>query len=97
MRGWLLFLLVVLPVFVAGATIGFFNGQPVRFNYLVGEMELPLIALLVAEFLLVAVLTVALVALRVLSLKTEVRGLRKQLRDAESELKNLRALPLKDA
>ena len=96
MRGWLLFLLVVLPVFVAGATVGFFNGQPVRFNYLFGEMELPLIALLLAEFLFVAVFTVGLVALRVLSLKTEIRGLRRQLRDAESELKNLRSLPLKE-
>lgn len=97
MRAWLLLLLVVLPVFVLGASVGFFNGQPVRFNYLFGEVELPLIALLAGEFLVVALLTVAISMLRVLSLKTEIRGLRKQLRDVESELKNLRSIPLKDA
>ncbi len=32
---------------VLGASIGYFNAQPVRFNYLAGEIELPLIALVI--------------------------------------------------
>ncbi|HEY0916533.1 MAG TPA: LapA family protein [Solimonas sp.] len=88
----LVFFLVILPVFVLGTTIGFFNSQKVEFNYLFGMVELPLIALLVAEFVLVALLTLGAGFLRVLSLKAEIRRLRKQIRDSETELRNLRAL-----
>lgn len=92
--GSLLFFVVILPVFVLGITIGFFNGQPVQFNYLFGTVELPLIALLIAEFLLVVVLTLLAVFVRVFSLRSEIRRLRKQLRDNETELKNLRVLAI---
>ncbi|HSW11300.1 MAG TPA: LapA family protein [Solimonas sp.] len=88
----LLFFLVILPVFVLGTTIGFFNGQDVEFNYLFGSVHLPLIALLIGEFLLVVALTLLATLVRVLALKSEIRRLRKQLRDADTELKNLRVL-----
>ena len=88
----LVFFVVILPVFVLGTTIGFFNSQKIEFNYLFGMVELPLIALLIAEFVLVALLTLGASFLRVLGLKSEIRRLRKQLRDSETELRNLRAL-----
>jgi len=88
----LLFFVVILPVFVLGTTIGFFNGQDVEFNYLFGSVQLPLIALLIAEFLLVVALTLLATFVRVFGLKSEIRRLRKQLRDTETELKNLRVL-----
>lgn len=88
----LVFFLVILPVFVLGTTIGFFNGQAVQFNYLFGSVELPLIALLIAEFLLVVLLTLLATFVRVFALKSEIRRLGKQLRDSETELKNLRVL-----
>lgn len=88
----LLFFLVILPIFVLGITVGFFNGQPVVFNYLFGSVELPLIALLIAEFLLAVALTLAATFVRVFGLKAEIRRLRKQLRDSETELRNLRTL-----
>lgn len=88
----LLFLLVVLPVFLLGTTIGFFNGQPVTFDYLIGQVEMPLITLLIAVFVLAVVLTLLATYVRVFTLKSEIRRLRKQLTDSEAELRSLRAI-----
>lgn len=91
-------LLIVLVVVVLGlgASIGYFNAQTIRFDYLAGQVEMPLIALVVVEFLLVALLTVLVCFGRIFALKSEIRRLRRQLRDADAELKNLRDIPLKD-
>ena len=92
-----IFIIVVLVlVLCVGATIGYFNAQPIRFDYLAGQIELPLIALVLADFFLAVLLTLLVCGGRILSLKAESRRLRKQLRDAEVELKTLRNIPLKD-
>ena len=86
-------LLVLLGlVFALGVTAGFYNSQTVRFSYITGAVDLPLIALLLAEFGLVVALTLLVVAGRFWSLKSEIRRLSRQLRDQDAELKNLRAL-----
>ncbi len=92
----LLILLLVL-VLCLGASVGYYNSQQVEFDYLAGKIEVPLIALLIAEFGVAVLLTLLVCYARVFSLKSEIRRQRKQLRDAEAELKNLRNLPLKDA
>lgn len=79
-------------VLLLGASIGYFNAQPVRFNYLAGEIELPLIALVIAEFVVAVLLTLLISFSRMLGLKGEIRRLRKQLGSAEAELKTLRDL-----
>lgn len=84
-------------VFGLGVIIGFYNAQPVVFNYLFGSMQMPLIALIAGEFLIAVTLTLLVVMGHVFALKAESLRLKKQLRSAESELKNLRNLPLKDA
>lgn len=91
-------LLTVLVVVVTllGVSIGYFNAQPVRFHYLAGEAQLPLVALIVVEMLVVALATLLLCAGRMLALRSEIRRLRRRLRETEAELKNLRNLPLKD-
>lgn len=92
-----IFVIVVLVlVLCIGATIGYFNAQPIRLDYLAGQIELPLIALVLADFFLAVLLTLLVCGGRILSLKGEARRLRKQLRDAEAELKTLRNIPLKD-
>jgi len=83
---------VVLFFIACGAAIGFFNVDPVRFNYLIGIVEMPLIYLLLIELAVITVIGVAVFAGRVWSLKLEIRGLRKRLAAAEVELKNLRSL-----
>ena len=94
LRGLLVLLLVV--VLCLGASIGYFNAQTIRFDYLAGQLELPLIALIVVEFLIAVLLTLLVCFGRIFALKSEIRRLRKQLRDADAELKNLREIPLKD-
>jgi lipopolysaccharide assembly protein A len=85
-----LLLIALLLFFALGGTIGYFNAQPVRFSYIVGTIELPLIALLVSEFLLAVVVTLLVVAGRTLTLKAEIRRLKRQLQKGEAELANLR-------
>jgi lipopolysaccharide assembly protein A len=90
----ILVVMVLLAVFIAGAALGYFNAIPVDFNYLFGAMQVRLVVLIVFTFVIAALLTLLLCAGRMLSLSGEARRLRRQLRDAETELKNLRNLPL---
>lgn len=94
--GRLLLILVLVTMVVLGASIGYFNSQTIRFNYLAGETHLPLVALIVCEMLIVVIITLLVCAGRMLALRGEIRRLRRQLQGAEAELKNLRNLPLKD-
>lgn len=87
----LIFLIVVLSL---GACIGYFNAQTVEFFYLVGSIKLPLIALISGVFLCGVVLSLLISLGRIWGLKGQVRRLRRQLLDAETELKNLRNLPV---
>lgn len=87
---------IILLVLALGVAIGFFNAQPVVFNYLAGTLQVPLIALVMGEFFLVAALTALLCWARIFGLKGEIRRLRRQLKDAQAELQSLRNLPLKD-
>jgi len=92
----LLIIGVLLAVLVFGVAIGFYNATPVTFDYLVGQLEVPLIALVLGEFALVTLLTLLVCASRILSLRGEIRRLRRQIKDAQAELQSLRNLPLKD-
>lgn len=85
-------LVLLLVMLVLGASVGYFNAQTVSFNYLIGQLELPLIAILIADFLLGVVLALLLVSTRLLRTQREAARLRRQLRDAESEMRSLRAI-----
>lgn len=87
---------VLVVVLCFGASVGYFNAQPIHFDYLAGQVELPLIGLVLIDFFLAVLLTLLVCSGRILGLKAETRRLKKQLRDAEAELKNLRDIPLKD-
>lgn len=89
-----LILVALVVVLVFGACVGYFNAQSVEFFYLVGSLKLPLIALIMGVFLMGVALTLFLSMARIFGLKGEVRRLRRQLFDAETELKNLRNLPV---
>ena len=92
-------ILVIAAIFLVlalGVAIGFFNAQTVSFNYLAGTLQIPLIALVMGEFFLVAAATALLCWARIFGLKGEIRRLRRQIKDAQAELQSLRNLPLKD-
>ena len=80
-----------------GACIGFYNTTLVTFHYLFGVVQIRLILLLLAVFAVAVLLSALAYGIRLLSLRGELRRLRRQLRETETELKNLRNLPLKDA
>ncbi len=90
----LLLSLLAVAIFVLGLFFGHANAVPVRFNYLVGTVELSLITVLMIAFGFGVALSLLIAALRWLGLRSELRRLRRQLRDAEAELRNLRNLPV---
>lgn len=81
-------------VFIGGAALGYFNREPVRFHYLFGSADVRLAVLLAGALVGAVALTLAFCVLRMLRLHRELRRLRRQLLDSETELKNLRNLPL---
>jgi len=90
----ILLLVLLIAVLVLGATIGYFNAQPITFDYLFGVWQVPLAGLLVASLALGVILALLAAAGRILGLRMEIRRLRQRIRDHEIELRNLRELPL---
>ena len=90
-----LFVIVLLLLgFVLGAAVSYYNGTAVTFHYLAGQVELPLIALLLGAFF-AGILVMWLISVaRVFSLSRESRRHQHQIRDLEAELRSLRELPL---
>src|SRR5690349_11083966 len=93
MGRWVIGALLV-AAFCFGAALSYYNWTRVSFDYLGGTLELPLIALLLGGFVLGGVTVLLLNTVRIWGLKLETRSLQKRLRDAETELRNLRNLPL---
>lgn len=90
-------LLLLVLVFCLGAAISYSNADPVSVDYLIGTMHMRLALLLLLVFALGVILSVLLCGLRLLTLRREIGRLRKRLRDSDTELKNLRNLPLRGA
>lgn len=90
-------LVLLAAVFCLGAAFSYFNWTPVPLDYLTGQVELPLVMLLLGFFGAGIAFTLLLNVARVLGLRREIARLRRQLRENEAELKNLRNIPLKDA
>ena len=88
----ILLAILLVAVFLAGACLSYFNYDYVSFNYLFDTTRVRLVVLIAFTFVGAALLTLALCAVRLFTLSGEARRLRRQLRDAETELKNLRNL-----
>jgi putative membrane protein len=83
----------ILVLFTLGIAIGYANNANVQFDYLIGSTEINQVSLLLFVFGGGVGLTLLACAGRLLALRSELRRARRQLRDAEAELKNLRNLP----
>jgi putative membrane protein len=86
--------LVYLAAAALGAAISYYNWSSVKFHYLAGEIELPLIALLFGAFLLGVVMMWLLDLARLFTLSRDSRRQQRQILQLEGELKSLRNLPL---
>jgi uncharacterized integral membrane protein len=95
--GRLIVALLLIASFCLGAAISYYNWSAVTFHYLAGQVELPLIALLLGAFLVGLVVMWLLSLARVFVLSRDSRRYQRQIRELESELKSLRALPLAQA
>lgn len=93
----LLLTLLLIAVFGAGLVLSYHNSHAVRFDYLAGAVELPLMGLLVAAFVVGLLVSGLLNLAAHWSLRREARRLGKQLTAAQAELGTLRQLPLPDA
>jgi uncharacterized membrane protein YciS (DUF1049 family) len=93
MRALLLAVFIAI-LFTLGLVISHANNAPVRFDYLVGSLELNQVSLLLFVFGTGVGLTLLACTGRMLALRSDMRRARRQLRDAEAELKNLRNLPV---
>lgn len=90
----LITIMLSLAVFCLGAAVSYFNWTTVTFNYLAGQAEMPLIALLLAAFVLGVLVTGLLDFARIFMLRRDQRRQQRQIRELEAELRSLRNLPL---
>lgn len=89
-------LLLLIAIFVIGVLIGYYNADPVVFNYLAGTVKVRLVVLLLIDFAAAVLLAILLCSTRLISQRSQIRRLRRQLKESDTELKNLRNLPLRD-
>ena len=92
--GRFLIWLLLIAAFCLGAAVSYYNWRPVTFNYLAGEVELPLIALLLLHFTAGLLVMWLFSAARIFLVSRDARRHERQVRELEAELKNLRNLPL---
>jgi putative membrane protein len=88
--------IALLVLIGAGITFTVLNPQQVTLNYLLGSLQLPLALLVVLVLAVGAVLGLLVAGFLILRLKRDNRRLRRASRQAEQEVANLRALPIKD-
>jgi putative membrane protein len=88
--------LIIIAAMVLGAVFAVMNAGSVTVNYYFGSLEMWLPLLLMGVLFLGALLGVLASMGAVLRLKRENAGLKRQARLATEEVKNLRAIPLKD-
>ncbi len=89
-------LLLVAVIFAVTVTFAVVNFVTVPFHYLFGEHEIPLSVLMISAFLLGIFAGIMLDALILYRQRARIRRLEKKIGAAETELSNLRKMPLKD-
>lgn len=92
----ILYAAAALLLFLVALAFAALNAAPVNVDYYFGTAELPLVLLLVCALALGALLGTLVGLGRVLRYRRELGRLRRSVRETEQEVRNLRALPLKD-
>jgi len=89
-------LIVLFLMLLAGLSFYVQNAQPAMLNYYLGSIELPVSILVGLSLLMGALLGILASCMALLRLRHELGSLQRQLRLAEKEVSNLRAIPIKD-
>lgn len=89
--------LVVVAGLVLGVAFGFFNYQLVSIDLLWTTTQAPLVVLLVIAFVLGLAIAGFVCMARIAKLRGQLSSSRRRLKDAQSEISNLRSMPIHDA
>ena len=89
--------ILTLMIIVIGISFAALNADPVAINYYVGESHLPLSLLLALTLAFGGILGLFVSTWLFLKTKKENFQLKHRVKNAEKELENLRAMPIKDA
>lgn len=73
------------------------NSEPVTINYYFGDVPAPLALVLVLTLIIGALLGLFSGILVILASRRQIAKLRRQIRNTEEEVMNLRKLPIKDS
>ncbi len=92
----IVFLLFFLVVLVVGLGFAVINIDPVKVNYYLGSVEMPLALLIVLSIAVGGVLGVLATTGKIVGAKGECVRLRRMLNGAEKELEKLRSSPQPD-
>jgi len=92
-----LYTVFLLLIVLIGLSFAMENSHSVEFHYYVGSVQTPLAWLLVLTLLAGAVLGMIASLGVILRLRAELRRLRKQVAVAQEEVRNLRAIPIRNA
>lgn len=88
---YVIFLLIIL----LGISFAYLNANSVTFNYYLGEQTLPLSLLLICSFGAGLISGFVVVFISWMRLKVGNIRLKKRLKNAEQEIENLRAIPIR--
>jgi lipopolysaccharide assembly protein A len=86
----------LLLIIILGITFATLNSQTVDFNYYVNDRSMPLSLLLTSAFTAGCIMGIGVCLWILLKNKLKTYHLRQQLKMAEKEIENLRAIPLQD-
>lgn len=88
---------LILLAILVGLVFGYFNTNPVSVDYLMGQASMPLVMALSISLVIGLCLGILISLPSLIRQRAETTSLRRKLQQAESEVKNLRNLPLHDA
>ena len=92
----IVFFIISFIIIIFGITFAYLNADIVVFNYYLGESSMPLSLLLVCALAVGIIIGVLTMILTWIGLKTENLCLKKQLKNSQQEIENLRAIPIKE-
>ncbi len=87
---------LLIAIILLGISFAVLNPDIVNFNYYIGHRAYPLSLLLVMTFVLGCILGLLVGFFLLIKLKIKTYKLQTQLKVAEKEIVNLRAIPLQD-
>lgn len=89
--------IIIVVALVLGVTFAFFNAQPITVDFLFTQSLVPLIIVLLVDFLLGLGVAMLWLFARLLTLRSKLARARRELEETRTEVRNLRSMPIHDA